>query len=64
MVNRNLIRELETGDDLDQEIDLAFANFRADLLITTDRPALELGDRQFEFGFEQTTGCAGAKKMM
>jgi len=25
MVNRNLIRELETGDDLDQEIDLAMA---------------------------------------
>src|SRR3990172_6095705 len=55
---------LERVPEKDQEIDLALCDLRSDLLIATQRPALQLDDLEIEFLLQQFSRCSRRIELM
>src|SRR3990172_4006987 len=49
---------LERVPEKDQEIDLTLCDLRSDLLVATQRPALQLDDLEIEFLLQQLSRCS------
>jgi hypothetical protein len=55
---------LEWIPEEDQQVDLALRDLRADLLVASQRPALQLVDGKSDLFFEQLASRAGGKQLV
>jgi hypothetical protein len=55
---------LERVPEKDQEIDLALRDLRSDLLVTTERSALEFDNLKIEFPLQQSARCSSGKQLV